>query len=322
MTISALAGQVRWISAVISIVLAAILLAACATTKPTLKVEQNKESLSIRTPAGKPVLTYNLRPPTNSALSVQSGGYFHPLLTPHGNVVTDFAPSDHRHHRGLFFGWVEMHGEKDADFWGWGEHAPIKDRRIVSRPIFDVAPGTYSANFVAVNDWTAEGTILVEENLRATVKATESANVLDLVYTLTPFSDITVSRWAFSGFCLRVRKDAELTVYSPKGIVTLPNPSHLKPESDWPDPPWYACSLKLKDGTVFGAAVINYPKNPPTLWHNHRDVRMINPCVVAPAELHLAKLKPFVLRYRVVTFDGPVPTGLLNDKAQQWAEKL
>src|SRR5438309_225774 len=231
MTVSALARQVCWISAVTSIVLAAIVLAACATTKPTLKVEQNRENLSIRTPAGKPVLTYNLRPPTNSTLAVQSGGYFHPLLTPHGSVVTDFAPSDHPHHRGLFFGWVEMHGEKDADFWGWGEHAPIKDRRIVSRPIFDVAPGAYSANFVAVNDWTAEGQILLEENLRATVKAMESANVLDLVYTLTPLSDIIVSRWAFSGFCLRVRKDADLIFYSPKGVVTLPNPNHLKPES-------------------------------------------------------------------------------------------
>jgi len=122
----------------------------------------------------------------------------------------------------------------------------------------------------------AEGLILLEENLHATVKASDSANVLDLVYTLTPLSDITVSRWAFSGFCLRVRKDAELAFHSPKGIVTLPNPSHLKPESDWPDAPWYACSLKSKDGTVFGAAVINHPKNPPTLWHNHRDVRMIN----------------------------------------------
>jgi len=310
------------ISGLLAISFFALCLSGCRTTKPSLKVEQNKESLSIRTPAGQPVLTYNLRPPTNSALAVQSGGYFHPLLTPRGSVVTDFAPSDHRHHRGLFFGWVEMHGEKDADFWGWGEHAPIKDRRVVTRPIFDVARGANSANFVAGHDWIAEGMILVEENLRATVKATDSANVLDLVYTLTPLSDMTVSRWAFSGFCLRVRKDAELAFYSPKGVVTLPNPSHLKPESDWPDAPWYACSLKLKDGTAFGAAVINHPKNPPTLWHNHRDVRMINPCVVAPIELHLAKLKPFLLRYRVVTFDGPVPTSLLNDKAAEWAEKL
>ncbi len=174
---------------------------------------------------------------------------------------------------------------------------------------------------MAANDWTAEGTLLIDENLRATVKIDNSANILDLVYTLTPLSDITLSRWAFSGFCLRVRKDAELVLHSPRGLVTLPNPRHLKPETDWPDAPWYACSLKMKDGTVFGAAVINHPRNPPTLWHNHRDVRMINPCIVAPAEVHLQKQNPLVLRYRVVTFDGPVPAGLLNDAAAEWAKQ-
>src|SRR5437660_1506767 len=224
MTIGVARDLLRSLSRLLAMALAVIFLAGCKTTKPTLKIDQTKEALTIRAPAGQPVLTYNLRPPANSALAVQSGGYFHPLLTPHGNVATDFAPSDHRHHRGLFFGWVEMHGEKDADFWGWGEHAPIKDRRIVSRPIFDAAPGPYSANFVAVNDWIAEGVILVEENLRATIKANDVAHVLDLIYMLTPVSDVTVSLWAFSGFCLRVCKDAELAFFSPIGPVTLANP--------------------------------------------------------------------------------------------------
>src|SRR6266850_50423 len=222
--------------------------AGCMTTKPRMQVERTHDTLMIRTPTGQPVLTYNLRPPTNSGLVVSSGDYFHPLLTPRGAVVTDFAPSDHRHHRGLFLAWVEMHGAKGADFWGWGEHAPIKNRRIVTRPIFDLDTYSPDASFVAVSDWMAEETMLVEENLQATVRATENANTLDLVYTLMPASDIILARWAFSGFCLRVRKDAELVFYSPVGRVNLPNPSHLKPESDWPDAPWYACTLKLKDG--------------------------------------------------------------------------
>jgi hypothetical protein len=242
-------------------------------------------------------------------------------MTPGGVVVTDFAPSDHRHHRGLFLGWVEMHGVKDADFWGWGEHAPIKNRRIVTRPIFDVDTYNPNASFVAVSDWLAEETVLLEENLQATTQATEEANTVDLVYTLIPTGDMTLARWAFSGFCLRVRKDAELVFHSPLGVVTLPNPSHLKPESDWPDTPWYACTLKLKDGKTVGAAVLSHPSNPPTLWHNHRDVRMINPCIVAPGEVHLHKGKAFRLRYRLVTFDGDVPPKLLDKSAKEFARK-
>jgi hypothetical protein len=91
----------------------------------------------------------------------------------------------------------------------------------------------------------------------------------------------------------------------------------LKPESDWPDAPWYACTVKLEGGLA-GAAIINHSSNPPTLWHNHRDVRMINPCIVAPAEVNLKKGQPLRLRYRVVTFDGEVPTAALNTLAAEF----
>jgi len=256
-------------------------------------------------------LQYRLVRPADT--KIESAAFFHPFTTPKGVIVTDLAPSDHPHHRGIFLGWVEMHGEKDADFWGWGQHAPIKDRRIVNRK----AAGTRHG-LTAVNDWMAEGTVLIHEELRATVQASEQANVLDLTYRLTPKSDITLSRWAFSGFCLRTGKDGKLQFYSPQGESTLPNPSHLKPESDWPDAAWYAANVTLPDGTQITSAVINHPKNPPSLWHNHRDVRMINPAITAPGEVKLKRGQPLVLRYRVVAADGSVPTALLNSLADEF----
>jgi hypothetical protein len=248
---------------------------------------------------------------------IESAAFFHPFSTPSGTVVTDLAPSDHPHHRGIFMGWVEMHGEKDADFWGWGQHAPIKDRRIVNRRVRVMKDGLSAAN-----DWMAEETVLIQEQLRASIKATGQANVLDLNYELIPKSDITLSRWAFSGFCLRTRKEGKLQFFSPQGEATLPNPSHLKPESDWPDAPWYAATVTLPDGMQFTSAVINHPKNPPSLWHNHRDVRMINPAITAPGEVKLKRGQPLALRYRVVAVDGGVPTALLNRLADEFkAEK-
>src|SRR6266853_931755 len=58
----------------------------------------------------------------------------------------------------------------------------------------------------------------------------------------------------------------------------------------------YACEQTLADGKQIGAAVLNHPKNPPTLWHNHPDIRMINPCIVATAEVELKGGKPLGLR--------------------------
>jgi hypothetical protein len=71
---------------------------------------------------------------------------------------------------------------------------------------------------------------------------------------------------------------------------------------------------------VAGVAVIDHPKNPPSLWHNHRGVRMLNPCIVAPGEVELKAGKPLVLRYRVVAHDGPTPRELMDRLAKEWAE--
>ena len=262
---------------------------------------------------GREVLTYNLRPPAGSGLPVEAGSYFHPLRTPSGVGVTDFVPSDHRHHRGLFLAWVETHGAKDADFWGWGALAPIQNRQIVNRDL-----DTRRDGFRARNEWVADGQVILEETLTATARKIAGMNVLDLDYRFVPRADTTLSRVAFSGFCLRVRKDGDLRFMDASGPVTRPNPVYNKPESDWPDAGWYAAEQTLPDGSHIGAAVFNHPSNPATLWHNHRDVRMINPCIVAPGPVVLKKGKPLRLRYRVATFDGPAPVRALNQLSAGW----
>lgn len=278
---------------------------------------RSAEEVLINHQRGVPELVYRLAPPPKSDLPVQSGGYFHPVRTPQGVVVTDFAPSDHRHHRGIFLAWVEMHGAKPADFWGWGEHAPTKDRRIVNRSV-TLEPNTPDGGFRAVNEWMAEDTVLIEETLAARSRLEHGLHVIDLHYRLLPKSDIRIARWAFSGFCVRTRKDGTVDYLSPAGLIRIPNPSHLKPETDWPDSAWYAAALKLPDGLRAGVAVINHPANPLTLWHNHRDARMLNPCIVAPSDLQLKQGRPLELRYRVVAFDGPPPSQTLNQLAEEF----
>jgi hypothetical protein len=291
--------------------LLACLCASCVLGKAAPAGETNANrppEPPLNTP-GRIVADYHTRPPVGTPLVVDSGDFFHPVYTPRGVVITDLAPSDHPHHRGVFLGWVEMHGAKDADFWGWGEHAPIRGRRIVNRSF-----GVTDSGLESTSDWVAEGVILIREKLTVRMTNTGGVNLLDLDYALTPASDLKLTRWAFSGFCLRTRKEGAIEFFSPAGAVALPNPSHLKPESDWPDAPWYACTVKL-EGSLAGAAIVNHPANPPTLWHNHRDVRMLNPCIVAPAEVSLKKDQPLRLRYLVVTFDGEVPTAVLNNLA-------
>jgi hypothetical protein len=285
-----------------------------------LSVMQNSDAVTISDPKGKTILRYQLKGGAEKKLSVPSACYFHPFTTPAGVVVTEVAPVDHPHHRGIFLAFVEMHGQKDADFWGWGEHAPKDGRVIVNRTV--TAGADKNAGFVAGNEWTADGSTIVKESLVAALtRSGEGANVLDLRYTLNPASDVTLSRWAFSGFCVRTRKDARLTALDPDGDVKLPNPNHLKPETDWPAKPWYAYELQLNDNTIVGVAVIDHPQNPKSLWHNHRDICMLNPSIVAPAAVMLSAGKPLVLRYRVVAYDGQTQPRQLDRFARDFTEQ-
>jgi Family of unknown function (DUF6807) len=287
--------------------------------KGPYSVEPSSDAIVVKA-GGKEVLRYQLRKPADSTLAVDSACYFHPLTTPSGAVLTDVAPKDHKHHRGIFLAWFEMKGKKDADFWGWGQYAPVKDRVIVNRGVSEPQQSAQGIWMDIENDWKAEGQVLLKEELRAMFSRKDGGNVLDLVYQLKADEDVTLPKRAFSGFCLRTRKDGKATVESPEGEVKLAAPNHMKPESDWPAQPWYGYQITLPDGASLGGAVIDHPMNPPSLWHNAAPIRMINPCIVAPKDVVIKANEPLILRYRVVAWDGATPRELLNSLAKDWAK--
>src|SRR6185295_16719959 len=185
--------------------------------KPSFTVEQAADAVALKS-EGKEILRYQLVKPADSKLAVDFACYFHPFATPSGAVLTDVAPNDHKHHRGIFLAWFDMHGKKDADFWGWGQFAPVKDRMILNRSVTEPASGD-SGSFRVKNEWMAEGAALLTEDLNASLRRQGAANVLDLVYTLTADAELKLPQRAFSGFCLRARKDGKATVESPEGEV-------------------------------------------------------------------------------------------------------
>jgi hypothetical protein len=286
--------------------------------KTEYTVEQGTEAVVVKCD-GKEVLRYQLQKPADSKLTVESACYFHPLTTPSGVVLTDVAPDDHKHHRGIFLAWFEMHGKKDADYWGWGQYSPVKDRLIVNRSHLTQAQGALGVLRLK-NEWMAEDIMLVKEELLASISKQGPANILDLIYILSVDADVTLPQRAFSGFCLRARKDGKATVEGPEGEIKLPAPNHLKPETDWPAQRWYGLAITLPDGTKLGGAVINHPKNPASLWHNPVSNRMINPCVIAPKELVLKAGAPLMLQYRVLAWDGAIPRKVVNDLAAGYCE--
>lgn len=300
-----------------------------AGTPPVLAAEQRRrppELAFVRTPEAvqlnfgqQPIVRYQLQKPPAGAASVESACYFHPLATPRGTIVTDVAPEDHRHHRGVFLGWVEVQGAKQGDFWGWGEPAPTAQRKIVNRSIEAPPPALGSARLRAINEWQAEGTILIREDLRAIIGFHAGATMMDLsIQVSAADAEVRLARWAFGGFAVRTRKDGEVIPFGPAGRIERQPPRHTDPESNWADAPWYGFHLKLADGKEATVAVVGRWNNPATTWHVVSGIGLINPCITAPTAVAIRPDKAIVLRHRVLAFDGPPNLPVLNELANGW----
>ncbi len=301
-----------------SSVLILLLSPAFAAAQSSFTLDQQDGAVLLKTPDGKPVLRYVTKNPADSKLSANSACFLHPIYTPAGQVVTDLAPDDHRHHRGAFLGWFAMHGAKDADFWGWGQYAPTKDRIIENRSVKLASADADHATLAIRNEWMVEGEVMIDEQLRISARREGALYVIDWSTRLTPRTEVLLDPSAFGGFCVRSRKDGTFTILDAKGVVTLPDPHHLKPETDWPSADWYALSLKPSAGNSVGLAVIDHPDNPRTRWHNNRAVWMINPCITALGSVVFKPDQPLMLRYRMVACDGEVPAKDIDRLAGDW----
>jgi hypothetical protein len=241
--------------------------------------------------------------------------------TPSGERLVDFAPPDHPHHRGVFLAWHAIDGTVPADFWGWGAWAPTENRVIVNRAITPVRVDAQGVTFTAENEWRAEGQVLVEEKTTFRVYEIDGVFVIDASYQLTPTAELTLRHTAFGGFCVKARQDGRRSYFDADGPVDLPSPHHLKPETDWPARDWYAFQIALESGKNIGTAVIDHPSNPPALWHNLEAISMINPCIAAPGPFKMPAGEPLVLRYRMLTFDGPLPAAKVQQLAADFRDE-
>ena len=310
--------------AILSAAVAAVCLTAgfglAAEKAPgTFTLVPDEHGMVLANPDGKTVLRYMTKKPAKTNLSANSVCCLYPVYTPSGVRAVDFAPGDHRHHRGIFLAWhATTCGKQRADFWGWGSWAPTENRVIRNRSVKLAEADAEHAVLKARNDWMIGDEVVIEETVTITARQQDGVYVIDEDFSLLPKVDVKLDRTAFGGFCVKGRKEGKAAYYGPKGKVDLPNPHHLKPETDWPAADWYDYVIELKEGKTVGVAVLDHPANPPSTWHNLKPIAMVNPCIVAPGEVTIKKGQPLRLRYRVVVHDGPPPADVLAKLTKAW----
>src|SRR5688500_8212102 len=193
--------------------LAAPGLAITAMQRKPYTLEPDPAGMALRAGDGRTPLVYLTTRPQGSNLRANSACCFHPVTTPSGERLTDLAPGDHVHHRGIFLAWHSMEFKRKADFtkmgptapthgfdisradfWGWGEFAPTDQRVIRNRDVTLVNATDTTAELAIQNDWTIRNTRYAGEATRAVWRAVAGANVLDLAYTLTPDREMTLNQ--------------------------------------------------------------------------------------------------------------------------------
>jgi hypothetical protein len=192
---------------------------------------------------------------------------------------------------------------------------------IVNRSLSPLQADSSGARFAVKNQWMVGSDVMVDEHSEFEVTETEDTFLIDAVYQLKPTADLKIRHTAFGGFCVKARKDGKRIYLDKDGPVALPNPHHLKPETDWPSRDWYAFQITLDSGKTISIAVVDHPENPPTLWHNLEPISMLNPCIAAPAAVSLPAGKELKLRYRMIVHDGPAAVDGINELASEFRAK-
>ncbi len=295
-----------------------------------------ESGMQLKGPDGHVIFNYVTKKPENIGLTSPSAAFFDPLNTPSGERVTNVAPDDHPHHRGVWFAFLdsEFHTPVDfskstgnhpvrafsvqrADFWSWGLYAPREGRVIQNRDVKLVNADAKHAQLEIHNDWLLENKKMAEETDEVTVTERDGVYVIDLAYRLTPVVDYVLPQQSFGGFAVQAQKYGDWYYSAAYGKVTLPPSTYSYPDSNWPSEPWYDYTIRLKsDGKTVGVAVLDHPLNPPTRWQN--TVWMLNPCITTFGTTTIHPDAPLVLRYRVVVHDGPPPTDVLQKLSVEW----
>ncbi len=305
-------------------------LAACALphfAQADFSVEDTGKTLAIAE-NDKPVLVYQydwVNPPEGVEARFRRTGYIHPLYGIGGEVLTEDYPSDHYHHRGVFWGWPNgIWKGKRVDTWG------LEGARQVH---VSVTPGEATPekiSFAGENHWIldeAPDAPIVSETYEVIVHAaTEQGRALDFTITLKNISDAplslrgaTTDSKGYGGFNFRpdaARKPMHFTTaLGPQAEDTFEVAS-----------PWVDVSYATAPGaeTQSGAAIFQHPANP-NYPHHHwliRHYAFLGHAWPGNTPVELAPGKEITMKYRLYTHQGTAEEGKVAEAFDAYMKEV
>lgn len=253
---------------------------------------------------GARVLFYQRAPKSFNGAATRNH-YLHPLWDLQGHVLTEDAPEDHVHQRGIYWAWhqTRVGDVRLGDAWECRDF--VWD--VLEARVEDVAPS--AKRLVARVHWQSTAWVdregqprpAVQETTRVTVHPRDQGrrNIDFDIQLLALAEQVTIGGSedvkGYGGFSFRVRCPEDLSFLSSPGRVNPRNEAVVAG-------PWMDCVGSFSEGGRSGLLVLVHPENPHPVnrWILRGSRSMQNAVYPGREPTAISLLEPTRLRYRIV----------------------
>ena len=307
--------------------LALLLAAACLPALAQVDIKHDGDRIFVNID-GKPFTTFFMGAPKP---------YLHPLRAATGTIVTrgfpmekiPGEPTDHPHHRGVFFGHMIVNG---SNTWAnEPEQTEVQHKaKVVFKEVSEAKGGRKSGSIVTSFNWIGDdGKLILTEKRTMKFYSDPKLRVIDFEFLLIPNGKVTFGDEKDGFFAVRVHPQLQ----EEKGNGKMTNAEGKEGEknvwgqpSNWVD---YAGSI---EGEPVGIAMFDHPSNlrHPQRWHARGyGLFSVNPFMLSQvvkdntqkADYVLEPDKTLRLEYRIVIHPGDTKTANIDALYQKYLKR-
>lgn len=284
---------------------------------PTLACDEHETTIFI---GKQPVLSYVhsvTLPPDGVDPVYKRSAYIHPLWSPGGERLTRIQPPDHWHHYGIWNPWTRTHfDDYKVDFWNLAaKQGTVRFAEYLEKIEKENLAGfRVRQEHIYYKEDGSEG-VAMNEILKITVKNLEGHTYLvDLHTTLsTPLEGgITLEAYRYGGG-LGYRGTEK---WNPENATVLTSEGKDWANADATHARWVIVEgeSSVPEGRS-GILFLSHPDNrshpePMRMWppkdNKGKENMFFEFCPIRHKEWVLESGKEYILRYRMVVFDGPI----------------
>jgi hypothetical protein len=242
--------------------------------------------------------------------------FLYPVIGPDGTpmtrnwpmVKTTNEPTDHVHHKGLWFAHGNVNG---VDFWS--EQKAYG--KTVHQRFLDLKSGQEEGVIRSLNAWAApSGTVVCTDERLIRFRAARGVREIDYEITLiASHGNLTIGDTKEGSMSIRL--PASLSVSGTNGLGHIITSEGLKDGAAWGKPASWVDYYGPVNGKTVGVAMFDHPQNPrhPTRWHvrtyglfaaNPFGLRPFDKQAKESGDLTLAAGERVTFRYRFVFHAG------------------